>query len=159
MVILIKRLDSVLRSRAYIINGDKKMKELTIGQLAKKAGVNIETIRYYERRGLILEPHRSHSGYRQYSLDDVARIQFIKSAKELGFSLREILELLSLRVEPGTTCKDIKELIEAKISDIEQKIRALGSMKKALIKLKTECRGQGPIGECPILEALETKER
>ncbi len=135
---------------------EEKMRNLTIGELARKAEVNIETIRYYERRGLLPEPPRSSSGYRQYSLEAVARIQFIKHAKELGFSLKEILDLLSLRVDPDTTCADVKRMAEAKIESIERKISSLQKMKKALAKLKAECEGRGPVGECPILEALET---
>ena len=128
--------------------------KLTIGQLAKKAKVNVETIRYYERRGLIPEPPRRGSGYRQYSEYDMARIQFIKRAKDLGFSLKEILELLSLRVDPDTTCGDVKKRAEVKIVDIEEKIRVLQRVRNALEKLVTSCRGRGPTSECPILEAL-----
>lgn len=131
---------------------------MTIGQLAKKAQVNVETVRYYERRGLIPEPPRRESGYRQYSQDVVARIQFIKRAKELGFSLKEILELLSLRVDPDTPCADVKRRAEVKLADIEEKIRALQRMKKALTKLAASCSGRGPISECPILEALDAEE-
>jgi len=131
---------------------------LTIGQLAKKAGVNVGTIRYYERRGLIPEPPRSSSGYRQYSQEAIARIRFIKRAKELGFSLREISELLSLRVEPDTTCGDVRRRAEAKLIDIERKIEALGRMKRALMELIASCQGRGPISECPILEALNAEE-
>lgn len=130
----------------------------TIGQLAKKAQVKVETVRYYERRGLIPEPPRRESGYRQYSQDTVARIHFIKRAKELGFSLKEIKELLSLRVDPNTTCGNVKKRTEIKISEIEEKIRTLKKMKKALTKLAASCRGRGPTSECPILEALDTKE-
>jgi len=135
------------------------MKNFTIGQLAKKVQVNVETIRYYERRGLITHLPRRVSGYRQYSLDAVARIQFIKSAKELGFSLKEISELLSLRVDPDTNCGDVKKLAGIKIADIKDKIQALQLMKDALMKLKAKCIGRGPVGECPIFEALETKKR
>ena len=133
------------------------MNNLTIGQLAKKAEVNVETVRYYERRGLIPKPPRRESGYRQYSQGVVARIQFIKRAKELGFSLKEISELLSLRVDPDTTCGDVKRRAEIKIADIEEKIRALQGMKKALKKLVALCSGQGPTSECPIMEVLDTK--
>lgn len=97
------------------------MKKLTIGQLAKRAGVNIETIRYYERRGLIPEPPRNKSGHREYSLGEVKRTEFIKRSQALGFSLKEISELLSLRMEPGTTCADVKARVETKIEDIEKK--------------------------------------
>jgi len=131
------------------------MKNLTIGKLAKRAEVNVETVRYYERRGLIPKPSLPGSGYRQYPQDVVARIQFIKRAKELGFSLKEISELLSLRVDPNTTCGDVKRLAEIKIADIEERIRTLESIKKALAKLVTMCSGQGPTGECPIIEVLD----
>jgi MerR family mercuric resistance operon transcriptional regulator len=137
---------------------DGRMKNLTIGQLAREVQVNVETIRYYERRGLMPVPPRRESGYRQYSENDVARIGFIIRAKELGFSLKEILELLSLRIDPKTTCADIKERAELKISDIEGKIRALQSMKRALTKLVTLCRGRGPTSECPILEMLNSRD-
>lgn len=133
------------------------MGNLTIGQLAKKAQVNIETVRYYERRGLIPEPSRSESGYRQYSQDAVVHIKFIKRAKELGFSLKEIWELLTLRVDPDTTCGDVKRRAEDKIVDIEEKIQALQRMKKALIKLTAACTGRGPTSECPIMEELDVE--
>lgn len=133
------------------------MRSLTIGQLAKEAQVNVETVRYYERRGLMPEPPRRESGYRQYPRDSVARIRFIKRAQELGFSLKEISELLSLRIDPDTTCGDIKRKAELKVADIERKIRTLQSMKRALTKLVTSCRGRGPTSECPILEMLDSK--
>jgi len=133
------------------------MKSLTIGQLAKEAQVNVETVRHYERRGLMPEPPRRESGYRQYPLDSVARIRFIKRAQELGFSLQEISELLSLRIDPDTTCGDIKRKAELKVADIERKIRTLRGMKKALTKLVSSCRGRGPTSECPILEMLDSK--
>jgi len=132
------------------------MRNLTIGQLAKKTEVNVETVRFYERRGLMPKPLRRESGYRQYSDDDIARLRFIRRAKELGFSLKEILELLSLRVDPDTTCGDVKRRAKAKIADIELKIRTLQGMKRALAKLVTLCRGRGPSSECPILETLDS---
>ncbi|MFQ6104758.1 MAG: MerR family DNA-binding protein [Candidatus Glassbacteria bacterium] len=133
------------------------MNSLTIGQVAKEAGVNVETIRYYERRGLITRPPRPEYGYRRYPGDTVTRISFIKRAQELGFSLREISELLSLRVNPDTTCADVKHRAEKKINDIEERIRVLRKMKKALKKLAVSCDGRGPTGECPILEFLDSK--
>lgn len=133
------------------------MKGLTIGQLAKQAHVNIETIRYYERRDLVPEPPRRESGYRQYSPDAVGRITFIKRAQELGFSLREIQELLSLRVDPGTPSADIKRRAEVKLADIDTKLRDLKGIKAALLKLTAACRGRGPTSECPILDALESR--
>ena len=135
------------------------MNILTVGQLAKKAQVNVETIRYYERRRLIPEPFRSESGYRHYSQDSIARIQFIKNAQELGFSLKEVSELLSLRVDPNTSCAEVKKMAEVKITDIQEKIHALQRIKEALTKLRASCQGRGPAGKCPILEALDTKER
>ncbi len=131
------------------------MGALTIGQLAKKADINIETIRYYERRALIPKPYRRESGYREYSEETIKRIQFIKHAKELGFSLKEIHELLSLKLDPKTPCSEVKNRAEAKIADIEEKLKTLQEMKKALVKLTKACSGKGPVIECPILEALE----
>lgn len=136
----------------------EKMRNLTIGQLARKVRVNVETIRYYERRRLIPEPPRRESGYRQYSEDAVSRIRFIRRAKELGFTLKETLELLSLRVDPDTTCGDVKRRAEVKIADVKEKILTLQGMKKALTKLVASCRGRGPTSECPILEALNSED-
>src|SRR5579875_574828 len=134
------------------------MGNLTIGQVAKKAGVNVETIRYYERLGYIPKPPRPRSGYRQYSEETVNRIQFIKRAQKLGFTLKEISELLSLKVDSGNTCADVKRRAETKITDIEEKIHNLQGIKKALVRLVAMCRGKGPTGECPIIEVLEAKE-
>jgi MerR family mercuric resistance operon transcriptional regulator len=131
------------------------MKPLTTGQVARYAGVGIETVRFYERQGLLEEPTRRESGYRQYREDVVARLRFIKRAKELGFSLKEIKELLALRVDPDTTCAEVKSRAEAKIADIEEKIQALWRIKKALVKLTKACSGRGPTSECPILDALD----
>jgi MerR family mercuric resistance operon transcriptional regulator len=134
------------------------MEKLSIGQLAKQANVNLETIRYYERRGLISEPPRSESGYRQYSADDLQRTKFIKRAQALGFSLKEIAELLSLRVEPDTTCGDVKARVETKIEDVEQRIADLEQIKGALLRLSKKCTGTGPASRCPILEELNVLE-
>jgi MerR family mercuric resistance operon transcriptional regulator len=133
------------------------MGKMTISQLARKSSVNLETIRYYERRGLIPKPPRNVSGYRQYSQEDIARTKFIKRAQMLGFSLREILEILSLRMEPGKTCGDMKARVEAKIEDVEQKIADLRQMQEALLNLVSKCAGKGPIGDCPIIEILNKK--
>ena len=137
---------------------ETQMATVTIGQLAKYAGVHVETVRYYERRGLIPEPPRRWSGYRQYSRDDITRLRFIKRAQELGFSLQEISALLALRVDPATSCSDVKKRAEVKIADVETKIQTLERMKKALKKLVASCSGRGPTSACPILEALETTE-
>ncbi|MCA8978978.1 MAG: MerR family DNA-binding protein [Planctomycetes bacterium] len=134
------------------------MDALTIGQVAKQAGVGVETVRFYEREGLIAEPDRRPSGYRQYPPDAVQRIRFIRHAKELGFSLKEISELLSLRVDPDSTCADVRQRARDKIADIEEKMASLARMKAALERLVTKCRGKGPTTECPILEEIDREE-
>jgi len=132
---------------------------LTIGQLAKAAGVNLTTVRFYERRGLIPKPQRTVSGYRQYTPDIVRRIRFIKNAQSLGFTLEEIASLLDLQADRGTNCKTIKANAAHKIEMIENKIKALKNIKKALQNLHECCRGQGEIQEgCEILEALGSEE-
>ncbi|RMH60207.1 MAG: heavy metal-responsive transcriptional regulator, partial [Bacteroidetes bacterium] len=98
---------------------------MKIGDVAKRAGVNVQTIRFYERKGLMEAPPRTASGYRQYTGEAVRRIRFIKHAQELGFSLREIHELLSLRVDPHTTCADIQQYALEKVEDIERRIASL----------------------------------
>ena len=128
---------------------------LTTGRLAREAGVNIETIRYYEKRGLLPKVSRKASGYRLWPEDTVKRIRFIRHAQELGFSLREIAELLSLRTDQNTSCYEIKKIAEEKITEIDKKIRALQRIKKALKKLSKTCPGNGPVSDCPILEAIE----
>src|SRR5712692_7713612 len=95
------------------------MKSLTIGRLAKQAGINLETVRYYERRGLLPKPPRTASGYRLFPADAALRLRFIRRAQELGFSLKEIRDLLALRVSPRTTSAEIRKRTEAKIADIE----------------------------------------
>lgn len=131
------------------------MKALTIGQVAKQAGVGVETVRFYEREGLLEEPQRRESGYRQFDETVVDRLRFIRRAKELGFTLKEIKELLELRGNPATTCADVKCRAEAKIADVEERIRSLQAMKKALVKVTKTCSGKGLIGDCPILESLQ----
>jgi MerR family mercuric resistance operon transcriptional regulator len=134
------------------------MDGLTIGRVARSAGLAIDTVRYYEREGLLQKPARTPSGYRQYSADAVARLRFIRQAKELGFTLAEIRELLALKVAPGKSCADVRARAHAKIADVEQRIAQLDRMKRALVKLAAACSGRGPTSECPILEALETRE-
>ena len=127
---------------------------LMIGQLARRAEVGVETVRFYEREGLLEEPARRPSGYRQYDEGVVDRLRFIRRAKQLGFTLKEIRELLSLRIDPATTCGDVKSRAEAKLEDIAAKIRSLQRMKRALVKLTKACSGRGAASECPILESL-----
>lgn len=130
-------------------------KPLTIGRLASEAGINLETVRYYERQGLMPKPPRSSSGYRLFPIDAAQRLRFIKRAQDIGFSLKEIRELLALRVSPRTSSAEIRKRAEAKITDIEGKIKTLESMRKSLRKLTNACAGCGPISECPIIESLD----
>jgi len=129
--------------------------KLTISRLARLGGVNLETIRYYERQGLLAAPPRTAAGYRVFPSDAARRLRFIKRAQELGFSLTEISELLAIRVKPGTKQADVRIRAEAKITDIDQKIRTLQAMKKSLRLLTERCEGCGPLTECPILESLD----
>src|SRR3970040_266519 len=110
---------------------------LTIGKVAHSAGLAIDTVRYYEREGWLEKPARTASGYRHYTPEAVARLRFIRQAKELGFTLSEIRELLTLRVAPGKSCADVKARAAAKITDVEQRIAQLDRMKRALKKLAT----------------------
>ena len=135
-----------------------KVKSLTIGRLAREAGVNLETVRYYERRGLLQRPPRSASGYRLFPADAARRLRFIRRAQELGFSLGEIRELLSLRMSATARRTDVRKRAEAKIADIDAKIRSLDAMKRTLRKLTNSCEGCGPIAECPILETLDKED-
>ncbi len=130
-------------------------KLLTIGRLAKQAGVNVETVRFYERRGLLPRPPRSASGYRLFPAEAERRLKFIRRAQELGFSLAEVAELLSLRVSRRTTSAEIRARAEAKIADIEAKMKSLESIKETLRKLTKVCDGCGPVAQCPILESLD----
>ena len=119
------------------------MDGLTIGGVAERARVHIDTLRYYERRGLVAIPPRSMANYRLYPEDAVRRVRFIKRVQELGFTLKEI---------------KVRAHAEVKIKDIDEKIASLTAMKSVLAKLVAECAGEGPLTDCPILESLETKE-
>lgn len=132
------------------------MTSLTIGQLASDGGVGVETVRFYERKGLLAEPERRPSGYRKYDEEVVHRLRFIRRAKDLGFTLNEIKDLLSLRLDPTTTCADVKRRAEEKIADIKARIRTLQRMNRALVKVTKACNGSGGTSECPILESLES---
>lgn len=131
------------------------MSSLTIGKVAKESGVGIETVRFYEREGLLEQPTRRLSGYRQYDPEAVARLRFIKQAQRLGFTLREIKELLALKLDPKATRKEVKDRAVAKVADIDQRIADLKRMKKALAPLIQACDGKGTLEGCPILDAIE----
>ncbi|GBE30990.1 MAG TPA: heavy metal-responsive transcriptional regulator [Bacteroidetes bacterium] len=130
------------------------MSTYSVGQIAKMADVNIETLRFYETKGLMPEPKRRESGYRDYGEHDLERMLFIGRAKQLGFTLKEIEELLNLRVDTKTTCADVRLKAETKIKEIEKKIHELVKFKSALQSLAKSCMHGGPATECPILEAL-----
>ena len=127
----------------------------TIGRVAAEVGVNIQTIRYYERRGLLAAPHRTASGYRQYSDDAVDRLRFIKHAQELGFSLKDVQELLELRVRRGAACDAVERSARQQIERVQRKIRSLQRMEHTLERLAAACAARRPTDVCPILEALE----
>jgi MerR family transcriptional regulator, copper efflux regulator len=134
------------------------MDGLTIGEVAAQAQVHIEMLRYYERWGLLVKPLRSLSNYRLYADDTVQRVRSIKAAQALGFSLKEIKELLSLKAAAQASCADIRMRAGTKITDIDEKINLLVAMKQTLSKLVEECSTDGPLTDCPILEALENEE-
>jgi len=131
---------------------------LKIGELARAADVGVETIRYYERRGLLAQPPRRTSGYRQYPPQAVRRVRFIRRAQALGFTLKEIEDLLALRVDDERSCADVRALARAKLEDIERRVAELQQMGRALERVARRCRGRGPTSECPILEVLDEEE-
>lgn len=131
------------------------MSALSIGQLARRAGVGVETVRFYERQGLLEEPERRRSGYRQYGDEVVTRLRFIRRAKELGFTLKEIADLLALRRDPSATRSDVRERVRSKVEDIEAKVRDLRRIQEVLLSLSESCHGEGPAEECPIIRAID----
>lgn len=127
---------------------------LLIGDVARQAEVNVQTLRYYERRGLLAEPDRSSSGYRLYTPEAVRVVRFIKRAQELGFSLSEIEKLLSLR-DSAASCEEVKVMAKAKVDDIGAKIRDLQRLHSALDDLVESCERGDTDRDCPILETIE----
>ncbi len=127
---------------------------LTSGQLAKKCDVGVETLRFYEREGLLDKPARTGSNYRQYPVEAVERVQFIRRAQLLGFQLKDIKELLALRDDPDAGSGDVREKAVAKLADIDQRIKDLEAMKTELTRLVAACDGSGPAAECPIITAI-----
>ena len=128
---------------------------MRIGELAKCAGVNIETVRYYERRGLLAEPARTAAGYRRYNPDAAARLRFIKRAQRLGFTLQEIKDLLIVRTRPEAACVIVDHKTREKILVVRQKIEELRVVERCLTRLASACDARRPIQECPILQELE----
>lgn len=132
------------------------MISITIARAARAAGVGVETVRFYERRGLIKQPRKPASGgFREYDAETVARIRFIRQAQELGFSLREIQELLSLRADPGADCADVRTRAITKRDEVERKVAELGRIRAALDTLIASCPGGGALRACTILDAIE----
>jgi MerR family transcriptional regulator, mercuric resistance operon regulatory protein len=128
------------------------LENLTIGAFAKAAGVNVETIRFYQRKGLLLEPDRPYGSIRRYGAADVARVKFVKSAQRLGFSLDEIAELLEL--EDGSHCSEAAELAALRLADVRARLADLTRMEAVLSKLVAECCAQNGQVSCPLIDAL-----
>jgi MerR family mercuric resistance operon transcriptional regulator/MerR family gold-responsive transcriptional activator of gol and ges genes len=129
----------------------------TIGRLAKAVGVNIQTVRYYERRRLLAPTARMPSGYRLYGDQAVRRLRFIKNAQALGFTLREIAELLNLRINSAARCGDVLRKAQAKLTQVEAKVHDLEALAQALRDLIRACKAGQPTDRCPILKSLEEK--
>ena len=128
---------------------------LSVSELARRAGVELSTIRYYERRGLVKPASRRSSGYREYDADAIRRVRFVRHAQELGFSLDEVAELMALRMDVKGSCVDVRQRAERKVQDIGAKIISLNRMRSVLEKLIESCRSDAPSSECPILEAID----
>ena len=131
------------------------MTTLRIGQVSKLAGVTVESVRFYERRGLVPSPRRLRSGYRVFGPDAVRRIRFVRHAQELGFSLDEISELLSLRVHARTSCGSVQEAAQRRLADVETKLARLSSIRSCLLELLSACSRREATEPCPILGALD----
>ena len=134
------------------------MLSMTIGQLARAAGVNAQTIRFYERQGILPAPHRRASGYRQYSQDAVARVRFVVAAKDVGFTLEDIAELLTLRVRRGASCSAVRGRAKARLAIIDSKLDQLRRMRRDLAQMISACRGSRAVRDCAILRGIEPDE-
>ena len=131
---------------------------MKIGAVAKAAGLGVDAVRFYERQGLIEEPRRRPSGYREYEPEVVLELRFIRDAKGLGFSLKEIRELLSLEADATARAADVRKLAQRKLRDIAVRIQSLQAMEQALRALVDGCPGEGPTGDCSILRALNREQ-
>ena len=132
------------------------MMKLKIGQVAQQAQVKVDTIRYYEKEGLLPQPERNESGYRQYTENTVVRLRFIKRAQELGFTLHEIQELLALKSSSDqVNCDEVRDKANRKLEDIEAKIVTLENMRLVMQELICACKERKASEDCPILKALE----
>jgi DNA-binding transcriptional MerR regulator len=127
---------------------------MKIGELAEHAGVNIQTVRYYERRQLLDDPGRTRAGYREYDDRDLLQLRFILRAKALGFTLTEIQELLELRIDPGRTADDVRARALEKIADTDHRIRDLKRIRAALLGLVGSCEAHGAVADCALIHAI-----
>lgn len=134
------------------------MNSLTSGEVAKRAGIGVEALRFYQRKGLVPEPPRTANRYRRFPLDTVRRLRFIQRAQAIGFTLDEIAELLELRVDPEADCDEVRERATARLREVEEKIHHLERVRSTLSELVTACTHRNPSTECPILGALEPEE-
>lgn len=139
-------------------NPTERSPEMLIGTLADAAGVGVETVRFYERKGLLPEPPRNASGYRVYDAEALRRVKFIRKAKDLGFTLAETKELLELRVTDPVACDDVAARAREKIHAVEVRIRELGRVRRVLGELLEACTTNEETSECPILDVLEDGE-
>ena len=131
-----------------------ELEVMRIGEAAKLAGVNVQSLRYYERTGLLPKPRRKPSGYRQYDTDAVHLVRFIKNAQELGFTLSDIAELIALREGAPKNRSKVVAMALAKVEDIGRRVRTLAAMQKTLKSLVNECETRGQSRPCPIIEAV-----
>jgi MerR family mercuric resistance operon transcriptional regulator len=129
---------------------------LSIGEFARQAGVNLATVRYYERRGMLPKPSRNRLGHRLFDHENMPRIRFIKQAQGLGFSLAEVQSLLRLRIDPGPNREKVRQLAEVKVEQIAEKVRRLRSIDRVLRRLIADCQSRMMEPGCPILEALDS---
>ncbi|MEQ8322069.1 MAG: heavy metal-responsive transcriptional regulator [Rhodospirillales bacterium] len=128
---------------------------LNIGEVARLGGVSVEAMRYYEQQGLIAPPDRNANGYRKYSPEAIRRIRFIKRAQDVGFTLKDIGDLLALKADPGASCRDVRERAQYKLVEIEEKLAVLAQMRDVLAKWTSTCPSEGQVNACPILDALD----
>lgn len=133
------------------------MKKMKIGELAKAAGLNLQSLRYYEGLGLLDEPERTETGFRMYTEDYLEQLQFIKNTREMGLSLQEIKLLVQLKKDPKAKGKEIKDIVLKHVEEIDEKIKSMKRLKKELFSLTDACSGEMPARECPILKGLQQK--
>ncbi|MBE9516508.1 MAG: MerR family DNA-binding transcriptional regulator [Proteobacteria bacterium] len=131
------------------------MSSLTIGQVARQADISVETIRFYEQKGLIPKADRTESGYRQYQTATINLLKFIQRAKGVGFTLNDISDLLTLRADPDSCCADIMVRAKIKLEEIDNKIIELTRIRDSLQDMTSNCNGNDDVSDCPIIESFE----